>query len=158
LFSFGADFGFRLSASRQCVGQRGHEGVDHAPVDRVFQEGAGNQVWRLGCEHGADVASPRVADVGRLLQFQILHQLANVLGEVAQAISRLRLVRLAMAAQIGSDDAVAILKMFRDRAPARGEIRPAVNQQQIGFAALAPFQVVQLDALHFGEFALWVAH
>jgi len=40
-----------------------------------------------------------------------------------------------MAAQIGSDDTVAILKMFRDRAPARGEIRPAVDQQQIGFAA-----------------------
>jgi hypothetical protein len=53
---------------------------------------------------------------------------------------------------------VTVAKTFGDPGPARREVGPTVDEQQVGLVGLAPFSIVQFDALDFGEFVFGAGH
>lgn len=55
-----------------------------------------------------------MADIGGFPQLQVFDELANIFGKIAQAITGLRFVGFAVAAQVRRDDVKTAAKIFRD--------------------------------------------
>jgi hypothetical protein len=88
--------------------------VEHAPEDGIFKEGPRNKIRRIRRQDRADVTAPRMADIGWFAQLEVFDEPANIFGKIAQAITGLRFVGFAVAAQVRRDDVKTAAKIFRD--------------------------------------------
>ena len=115
----------------------------HDPVDfaRVLR--------RIGVgDHQSDI----VTDQPDTVVFEAFHQCVDVLRHRLLGVSALRRRRLAEAAQIRRDHGVLVGKLCDQRPPHMAGFGKAM-QQHDGIA-LAGDQIVQLDAVDVGKFAL----
>ena len=97
-------------------------------------------------QDGTDVAAPGMAGVGRALEPEVGDELVHVFGEVAQAVAGLGLVRFAVAPEVRRHHVVTAGEMLRHSRPAEAVVGPAMDQQQVRGAGVAPLPVVQPDA------------
>src|SRR5262249_21196086 len=98
--------------------------------------------------------TPRMANVRRCPEPKGLNELVEVLAEVAQAVAGGRLVGCSVAAEGWGDDMIAVLEVLGDAAPRLPEAGPAVDEEHVRVAGVAPPPVVHPDTLDFGELAL----